>query len=241
VSVERNLVISLLKLTKEGAVLVESVNKEARIPSAVAWKLLEKLQKENLIYLKPDSVSVDSASRLKLALKAASLGADVEHISDLLCWQEFEEIAAIALKNNGYTVKNNVRFTHEKKRWEIDVVGCRKPLVICIDCKHWQQAISPSALRRIVDLQTKRTRALADSLPNTKLKLDCVKWEKAKFIPAVLSLIPSAFKFCEKVPVVPVLQLQDFICQLPAYTESMKVFSKTFKSLSHDFQNLGFS
>lgn len=228
-SIERNLVISLLKLTKEGTVLIESVNKEARIPSTVTLKLLDKLQNENIIYLKTNSIGVDSNSRLKLAVKAASLGADIEHISDLLCWQEFEEIAALALKNNGYVVKNNVRFKHEGKRWEIDVVGCKKPLVICIDCKHWQRAISPSALHKIVDLQTQRTLALADSLPNIALKLEGAKWEKAKFIPAVLSLIPSAYKFYQKVPVVPVLQLQDFISQLPAYTESLKFFLKHSK------------
>ena len=236
-SVERNLVISLLKLTKEGPVLIESVNKEARIPSTVALKLLEKLQNENLIYIKPDIIEVDSNNRLKLAVKAASLGADVEHISDLLCWQEFEEIAALALKNNGYTVQNNVRFKHDTKRWEIDVVGCKKPIVICIDCKHWQRAIASSALRRIVELQSQRTQALADSLPNITLKLECTKWQKAKFIPAVLSLLPSAFKFYQQVPVVPVLSLQDFIYQLPAYTEDLKFFSKTFKNLSHDFQD----
>jgi|SRR5665647_685316 len=223
-SVERNLLTAILKLTKEGTVLIENVNKEARMPSTVTLKLLDKLQNENLIYLKSNSIEVDSNSRLKIAVKAASLGADIEHISNLLCWQEFEEIAAMALKNNGYIVKNNVRFKHEEKRWEIDVVGCKKPLVICIDCKHWQRAISPSALHRIVDLQTQRTLALADSLPNISLKLECTKWEKAKFIPAVLSLVPSAFKFYQKVPVVPVLQLQDFICQLPAYTESLKFF-----------------
>jgi len=236
-SVERNLVISLLKLSKEGTVLIESVNKEARIPSSVTLKLLDKFQNENLIYLKPNSIEVDSNNRLKLAVKAASLGADIEHISDLLCWQEFEEIAALALKNNGYVVKNNVRFKHEGKRWEIDVVGCKKPLVICIDCKHWQRAISLSALHKIVDLQNQRTLALADSLPNIALKLESAKWEKAKFIPAVLSLIPSAYKFCQKVPVVPVLQLQDFICQLPAYTESLKFFPKTFKNSLINFKD----
>ena len=235
-SVERNLLMSILKLTKEGTVLIESVNKEARIPLSTTLKLLDKLQNENLIYLKLKSIEVDSNNRLKLAIKAASLGADIEHISKFLCWQEFEEIAALALKNNGYIVKNNVRFKHEGKRWEIDVVGCKKPLVICIDCKHWKRAISPSALHKIVDLQTQRALALADSLPDITLKLECVKWEKAKFIPAVLSLIPSAFKFCQSVPVVPVLQLQDFICQLPAYTESTKFFSKTFKNLTHDFE-----
>ena len=234
-SVERNLVISLLKLTKEGPVLIESVNKDARIPSAVALKLLGKMQSEGLIYLKQDSIEVDSNGRLKLDVKAASLGADVEHISDLLCWQEFEEIAALALRNNGYIVENNVRFKHAGRRWEIDVVGCRKPLVICIDCKHWQRGMAPSVLKRIVDSQVERTRALADSLPNIALKLECTKWDKAKFVPSVLSLIPSAFKFYDKVPVVPVLQLQDFISQLPAYIETVKFFPKTFKSLSHDF------
>ena len=234
-SVERNLIISLLKLTKEGPVLTESVNRDARIPSATARKLLGKLQNEGLVYLKSESVEVDSSMRLKLAVKAASLGADVEHISNLLCWQEFEEIAAFALKNNGYAVANNVRFKHASRKWEIDVVGCKKPLVICIDCKHWQHAIAPSVLKRIVDLQVERTRALVDSLPNISLKLECTKWSNAKFIPSVLSLMPSSFKFYDKVPVVPIFQLQDFLNQLPVYTESIKYFPKTFNSLSHNF------
>ncbi len=234
-SVERNLLISLLKLTKEGPALIENVNIEAKLPISVTLTLLEKLQNEDLLYLRNGIVEVDSNCRLKLAVKAASLGAVVEHISDLLGWQEFEKIAAFALKSNGYNVKNNVRFKHGTKRWEIDVVGCKKPLVVCIDCKHWQHTISDSALKRIVDLQSQRTHALANSLPNISLKLDCAKWEKAKFIPAVLSLIPSSHKFYDCVPVVPVLQLQDFICQLPAYTDDLKFFPKTFKTLSHTF------
>ena len=230
-SIERNLLISILKLTKEGPVLIENVNKEGRVPSAIALELLEKLQNEDLLYLNNGIIELESGSRIKLAVKAVSQGAVIEHISDLLCWQEFEEIAAIALKNNGYAVKNNVRFKHGTKRWEIDVVGCKKPLVICIDCKHWQRAITLSALKRVVDLQSQRTHALADSLPNPKLNLECFKWEKAKFIPTVLSLIPSTYKFYDNVPAVPVLQLQDFICQLPAYVGELKFFPKTFKTL----------
>ena len=120
--------------------------------------------------LKGDRVEVDSESRLKIAVKAASLGADIQNISDMLCWQEFEEIAAIALKINGYTVKKNVRFKHGGRRYEIDVVGCRKPLVVCIDCKRWQHAIAASALRKIVEEQSQRTDALADTLPNAQIE-----------------------------------------------------------------------
>ena len=152
----------------------------------------------------------------------------------MLRWQEFEEIAAIALKNNGYIVAKNVRFKHAGRKWEIDVVGCKKPLVTCIDCKHWHHGMSPSALKKIVENQVERTMALSESLPNISLDIECAKWNKAKFIPAVLALIPGSFKFYDMVPIVPVLQLQDFLNQLPAYIESLKYFLKEFNHLCHD-------
>ncbi len=233
-SVERNLLISLLKLTKEGPVLTELVKREARLPSTVTMKLLVKLQDQGLVYLKQGTVETESGSRLKLAVQALALGADVECVSNLLCWQEFEEIAGFALKNNGYAVSNNVRFKQAGRRWEMDVVGCKKPLVVCIDCKHYQHAIATSALKKIVDSQVERTRALADSLPSPTLKLECAQWSDAKFMPAILSLVPSAFKFYCEVPVVPILQLQDFLNQLSAHAENVRFFNKTFNKLSHN-------
>jgi len=236
-SVEKNMAISLLKLTKKGPTLIETINMEAHVPSTISKKLLQKMQNENLVYLKGDSVEVDNANRIKLAVRAASLGADIERISDLMGWQEFEEIASLALKNNGYIVKNNTHFTHEGHRWEIDIVGCNKPLVVCIDCKHWKRAIAPSALKKMVEAQIERTEAFANSIPNPKLRLECAIWERAKFIPVVLSLLPCNYKFYYQVPIVPILQLQDFLTQLPAYTPELKVISKTFSKLSHDFKN----
>jgi len=229
--IEWDMLISLLKLTKDGSVLTECVNRDARIASDIARKLLEKLQNEGLLYLKDDSVEVNRDNRLRLAVKAASLGADVERVSALLHWREFEDIAAVALERNGYVTANNVRFKQAGRRWEIDVVGCRKPLVLCVDCKRWQRGVKSSALRKIVEAQVERARVLADTLPSPALKLECVKWSKAKFMPVILSLIPSSFKFYDCVPVVPVLQLQDFIVQLPAYVESLKYFTKEFSHL----------
>jgi Holliday junction resolvase-like predicted endonuclease len=234
VSVERNLVISILKLTKNGVALNEDVNRDAHLPSTVAYKLLQKMQSDELINLQDGTIKTETTGRLQLAVKAVALGADIEVISNLLCWQEFEEIAAYALKNNGYTVQKNVRFKHGGRRWEIDVVGCKKPLVVCVDCKHWGHAIAASALTKIVDSQVNRTEAFADFLPNPKLQIPCLKWEKAKFVPVVLSLMQGAYKFVHEVPIVPVLRLQDFINQLPLYTEELKVYPKTFPSLAHD-------
>jgi Holliday junction resolvase-like predicted endonuclease len=229
--VERDLIISILKLAKDGFVLVETVKNDSRISYDIVRKLLEKLQNEGLIYLKNDIVEIDSDNRLRLAVKAASLGADIEHISGFFSWQEFEDIAALALHRNGYVVAKNVRFKHAGRRWEIDVVGCRKPLVLCVDCKHWQHGLKPSELRKIVEAQVERASALADTLPAVALKIECTKWKKAKFTPMILSLFPSSFKFYDDVPVVPVLQLQDFLLQLPAYIESLKYFVKDFRHL----------
>ena len=231
-SIERNLLISLLKLTKSGPALIESVNIDAHIPSSTMVKLLEKLQSNGMLYLKGDVVEVESGCRIKLGVQAVSLGADLEHISNLLCWQEFEEITALALRDNGFSVSSNVRFKNASRKWEIDAVACRKPLVICIDCKHWQHSIVPSALKKIVDSQTSRTIALMDCLPSPILKIKCTKWEHAKFIPVILSLLPCTFKFYNKVPVVPILQIQDFLNQLSAYTDDLKFFPKTFNSLT---------
>jgi len=234
-TIERELLISLLKLTKDGPALIENVKTDARTTLSSTRKLLEKLQTEDMVYLRHDTVEVDSYSRLKLAVKAVALGADVENVSNMLRWQEFEEIAAVALERNGYAVAKNVHFKHAGCKWEIDIVGCRKPIAICIDCKHWRRGTGPSAIRRITEVQVERTRALADLLPSVSLALDCVNWDRAKFVPAILTLIPVSFKFYDKVPIVPVLQLQDFLSQVPAYTESLKYFTKEFNHLHHDF------
>jgi Holliday junction resolvase-like predicted endonuclease len=235
VAIEMAVIMSILKLTKNESASREAVAEDAKLPSDVALKLLRKLQSDGMVYLSDNNVDADVGSRLKLAVRAVTLGADIEHVSDFLRWQEFEDIAAIALERNGYVVVKNVRFKHAGRKWEIDIVGCRKPLVICIDCKHWRHGMAPSALKRIAEAQVERTRALAASLPHVSLEIECAKWSKAKFIPAVLSLTQGSFKFYDMVPIVPVLQLQDFLSQLPAYTESLKYFSKEFNHLGHDF------
>ena len=225
-NIEGNLIISLLKLTKKGSVSHELINADAKIPSDVVRKLLRKMQSEGLLYLRRRMVEVDDSCRLKLAVRVISLGADVEHVAGFLKWQEFENMTTRALEQNGYFVRKNLRFRHAGGRWEIDVVGCKRPMVVCIDCKHWRRGLHPSAIRRIVEAQVERTRNLADFLPSPKHMIECASWDQTKFIPAILSLTLGNFKYYDDVPIVPVLQLQDFLSQLPAYVDAVKHFTK---------------
>lgn len=219
---------SLLKVTEKGPAELNSVNLDARLPQSLTSTLIAKLQNENLIYLENNKIHVDAESRLKLAVKAIQLGADIERVSTYLHWQEFEAMAALALELNGYTTKRNVHFTHEKKRWEIDVVGCRKPIVVCIDCKHWHHGMHPSTLSKMSLSQAQRAADFAEYIACAPRDFPCTKWDQAKFVPIMLSLISFTDRFCECIPVVPVLQMQDFINQLPLNMDCLKVFSKKF-------------
>jgi hypothetical protein len=225
-NVETNMLIAILKLTKTGPFSQETVNKLQICPSRYAAKLLKKMQNDDLINLDKGVIEADSIQRLKLAVKAISLGADPEHVSSFLMWQEFEDIVAMASAQNNYHVIKNLRFKSARRKWEIDVVACRKPIALCLDCKHWSRGISPSALKRIVEEQVERTLALSEALPSIACKLDCASWDTVKLIPAVLSLIQSKFKFYDNVPIVPVLQLQDFLSQLPTHIEELRHFNR---------------
>lgn len=225
-NIERELIISILKVTKNGPSAIEVVIKEAKIASSIAEDLVKKLQNDGLLYLQNKLIEVDSLKRLKLAVHTIELGADVERVSGFLDWKEFENIVVIAFERNDYSVKRNLRFKHAGRRWEMDIIACKKPIVACVDCKHWHYGMYPSAIRRIVEEQVERTSALAESLPKLTEKIECTSWSRVKLVPAILSLTTVRSKFYNKVPIVPVLQLQDFISQLPAYMDSLKHFSR---------------
>ena len=225
------MLVLLLKLTKKGKVLTENVKMESKLSSNIFERMLKELQKEEYIIIEKGVIRIGNSNRLKLALKAASLGSDIQEISSLFSWQEFEDMAALALERNGYVVAKNVRFKYSNRRWEIDVVGCRKPLVLCIDCKHWKRGLRPSALIRVVEKQAERSYSLMEALPISSLRLECAIWRRAKFIPIILSLFPSSYKFHKAVPVVPVLQFQDFLTQLPALVGSLCYSTKNFHHL----------
>jgi hypothetical protein len=232
-NVEKDLIIALLKLTRLGSTSHELINQEAKIPAAIGLQLLQTLQEIDLVYLKRDIVEADSFERLELALRAIGLGADPENVSSLLRWQEFERIASVMFERNRYVVSRNLRFKHARRTREIDVVAWRKPFVVCLDCKHWRHGMCTSVLRDIIGEQVKRTAALAECLRNSVVEIECSSWDEVQMIPAVLTLISTGVRFFDDVPVVPILQLQDFLFELPAHIASLKHFSVVTSNLKN--------
>jgi len=224
-TVERNLLISILKLTKTGPVQRELVSRDARVPVQVADDILKKLLDTGLIRYKDGLVEMSSSQRARMAVRAVELGSDPQRVCGVLDWNEFEEIAAKAFEASNFMVKRRFRFKWAGRRWEVDVLGCKEPLVACVDCKHWRRGWRRSAIMKAVEAQVERTKMLAEALPSLHEKAGLVDWKKATFVPMVLSLVPSPFKFYNNVPIVPVLQLPNFLNELPAHTISLTRFS----------------
>jgi len=231
--IERQILISLLKLTRQGPFRKELLSKDSRIPMQVVNEVLERLCKDGLCQQRKGVVDATPTQRVKVAVRAIRLGADFERASSFLQWKEFENLAAEAFKANHYDVTSNFHFKQAGKRWEIDLLACKEPLIVCVDCKHWHHGWSRAALVKTVEMQIERTKALADAFPLVYEKTGLETWKYAIFIPTVLSLTPGPFKFHNKVPIVPILQLQNFLNELPIHRPLLTHFSIKIKFEKH--------
>lgn len=220
-TLDKEILLSLLRLATAGPVRKELLAKDAKVPMQTAEQLLRKLSQSNFFQEHEGVIATSPSQRVKIALHALSKGADFERVCALLSWSEFESIAALAFEANGYRVMKNFRFKQALRKWEIDIVGFKRPVILCADCKHWTRGWRRAATVRAVEAQIERTQAFAYALPNYCRKAKLTKWETATLIPLVLSLVPGPYKFHNNVPVVPILQLQDFISGLPFEANSL--------------------
>ena len=225
---ERNFLVSVLKLTKGGPVAKELVAKDAEIPTQTANQLLKKFCEAGLIQWRHKTIEASSNQRVKTAIHAIKSGADFERVCRFLEWNEFENLAAAALEANNFAVRRCFRFKWTQRRWEIDVLGCREPIIACVDCKHWGHGWRKSAIMKAVEAQTLRTKVLAEALPSLQEEVGLAHWREATLIPIVLSLVLGPLKFYNNVPIVPILQLQNFLNELQAHVMSLTHFFARF-------------
>lgn len=221
---ERNLLVSSLKLTKFGPIQDDLISKDAQIPWQIAEKILNKICNEGLIQRDNGVVEVTSNQRIKIAIQAIKLGADFEKVCSFLDWSEFENIATAAFEANCFAVRRGFRFAESGRRWEVDILGFREPVVACVDCKHWHHGWRRAATIKAVEAQVIRTKALANALPTLHQKLGLANLKETILVPIVLSLYPGPLKFYKKTPIVSILQLQNFLSEFIAHVNQITHF-----------------
>lgn len=223
----QEILMSILKLTLKGPVSKALLSRDAGVPSQLTDEMLRRFSDGGLILLSDKTMETSLSQRAKIAIKALEFGADFEKVCSFLSWQEFESIAGLAFEANYFMVERRFRFVWANRRWEIDVLGFKEPIIVCVDCKHWHYGWGRSAITKVVEAQIERTRALTESLHSTSViskRLGLTSWKQGILIPLILSLVPGPFKFYKKTPIVPILQLQNFLSELPAHTDTLSCF-----------------
>jgi hypothetical protein len=160
-----------------------------------AKEILDNLMQNGIGKYEDAQVHFENADRLKTSIIAISMGAPIDEISRMLEWQDFESLAAEILEKRDFETTKNVILTDP--RMQIDVIGIKSGVAILIDCKHWSN-MTQSALQEAVKKQVIRTKQY-------------VAKEKIKAaIPAIVTLYQHDLQFIDKVPIIPIHQLDSF-------------------------------
>lgn len=178
-----------------GGITVKDFSIVVQTNEETALKILDNFLQNGIGKYENNLVYFGENDRLKSSLLAISMGAPIEEISRLLEWQDFEVLAAEILEKRDFETTRNVILT--KPRIQIDVVGVKSGIAILIDCKHWNK-MSQSSLQTAAKKQIKRTRHFV-----SKEKVQAA-------IPAIVTLYQHEVKFIDRVPIIPIYQLDAF-------------------------------
>jgi Holliday junction resolvase-like predicted endonuclease len=223
-TIKTNILIILLKLTNNNPVAEEIVAMNAKVPVQVANKILKEFRELGLIECENGKIEVSSNQRVKLAIHAINNGTDIERVCKVLEWKEFENFTATAFETNNFAVKRRFRFKASGRRWEIDILAYSEPIIFCVDCKRWRSGWGNSAIAKVAAAQAERTEVLAKAPHPLQRKVGLDEWREAILFPVIISLFPGPVKFYSKVPVVPILQLQNFLDEFQGHTTELKHF-----------------
>ena len=216
-----DIIIALLKQTPTGSVSVNDVAHEANVAVPVANNILSSFRENGLIECENELIELSSNQRVKLAIHAINNGTDVERVCKVLEWKEFENFTAKAFEENNFAVTRNFRFKGSQRRWEIDVLAYSEPIIVCVDCKRWRRGWGNSVITKMASAQARRTQALSNNLQDIQRNIGLANWKKATLFPVILSLFPGRVKFYNSVPVVPILQLQNFINEFQGHRNEL--------------------
>ena len=229
--IKREVILSILK-TSPNEVTVKELYEICRVPKEVIDETLRSLKTEALISVEDSEVKTNSEQRINLALKAVKLGGDIEQICKFISWREFEDVTASAFSLNDYRIRRNFRFSWAERRWEIDVIAMKNPIIVCVDCKYWKKGLTRHSIAEIVKDHVERTKVFTEALKTLGGNLNLKGLVNIVSVPTIVSLHSASLKFYKKVPIVPILQLHSFINDLPVHIDLLRRFKNTIENVN---------
>jgi Holliday junction resolvase-like predicted endonuclease len=160
-----------------------------------------------------EEITVPLKQRFELVFFALREGIAIEQICTALGWQDFEDVTAHILRQHGFTVTTHFRFTLLRRRYEIDVVGYKDPLIFSVECKRWTRGWRRAAIIKAVESQIERTNALSQSSLTLSEKMKIRIRNETRFVPILVSLSNGPFQFFRQMPIISISQLNSFLTE----------------------------
>lgn len=178
-----------------GGISVKDFSVVTQTSEERADEILDNFMQNGIGTRENNTIYFEENDRLKTGILAISMGAPIDEVSRLLDWKDFESLTADILERRDFDTMRNVTLT--KPRMQIDVIGIKSGIAILIDCKHWNK-MSQSVLEKAVKKQVERTKHFL-----SKEKIQAA-------VPAIVTLYQHETRFIEKVPIIPIYQLDSF-------------------------------
>jgi hypothetical protein len=163
-------------------------------------------------HLSKDSVSFSEKDKLNTLLLVMKQGCDPEYLSKKLRWNDFELFTSLLIKFAGFSFERNVVFS--KPRIQIDVIGFYHKIALLIDCKHWMKIYDFNVSRFSLN-QIRRARIFLDK----RKEIEAV-------IPIIVTFHESQCRFFDKIPIVPISKLMQFLLNFPFYLDKLELIQR---------------
>ncbi|MDE1840397.1 MAG: restriction endonuclease [Thaumarchaeota archaeon] len=190
-----------------GGLSVKDFSMATQTSEDLAKEILDNLMQNGIGRFEDGQIQFEDSDKLKISVIAISMGAPIDEISRMLEWQDFESLAAEVLEKRDFDTTKNVIM--KNPRIQIDVIGIKSEIAILIDCKHWNN-MTQSALSEAVKKQIIRTKQFIS------------KHKVRGAIPAIVTLYQHSVQFIDKVPIIPIHQLDSFCDEFYGNLEAMQ-------------------
>jgi Holliday junction resolvase-like predicted endonuclease len=199
---------------------------------------LAKLREAGAVAVSGEEIQVSLEQRLKIAELAVASGADPERVARELRWQEFEAFADRILTLDGFTTLHHLVFKDSGRRFEIDVLASKEPMVLCVDCKHWHHGWAPSRIAAAARNQLMRVIHLSQMLGVSGRRLFDAGWQSARLLPIVLTLGDVSPKLVDGVPIVSALRFRSFLSETNPWLDGLRFVSVQMRDDHLGFRKL---
>jgi hypothetical protein len=157
-----------------------------------------------------------NSARFKLAFEAVRHGG-LQQVARALTWQEFEDFTEECLQTVRFDTQKGVIVKDDSRRWQIDVIARKSPMILAIDCKHWESPGYESKLSNAAEHQKLALRALIQQM----VARGEVGKEGLLALPMILTLFEPRARMVGGVVVVSIEQFSDFLERVSPFSSEL--------------------